>query len=209
MLSDLRRHQRFILSFLLGLAAGLGLYHLETVDRLLTFSVTFNLCYLVLTAILMRRLTIDMLRGHADLDDEGMLLIVPLAMGSVAINLWAILQVTHGDHVGWLRLGLALASVPLAWAMIHTVMAFHYASLWYARRPNGQETRCLQFPGLAPDGEARIWDFLYYSFVLGMTAQTADISTLNTRVRRITLVHSVFSFFHNTVLLALAVSAVA
>ncbi|MFG6082266.1 DUF1345 domain-containing protein [Paracoccus litorisediminis] len=209
MLSDLRRHQRFILSFLLGLAAGLGLYHLETVDRLLTFSVTFNLCYLVLTAVLMRRLTIDMLRGHADLDDEGMLLIVPLAMGSVAINLWAILQVTHDDHVGWLRLGLALASVPLAWAMIHTVMAFHYASLWYARRPNGQETRCLQFPGLAPDGEARIWDFLYYSFVLGMTAQTADISTLNTRVRRITLVHSVFSFFHNTVLLALAVSAVA
>ncbi|MBD9529034.1 DUF1345 domain-containing protein [Paracoccus sp. PAR01] len=209
MLSDLRRHQRFILSFLLGLAAGLGLYHLETVDRLLTFSVTFNQCYLVLTAVLMRRLTIDMLRGHADLDDEGMLLIVPLAMGSVAINLWAILQVTHDDHVGWLRLGLALASVPLAWAMIHTVMAFHYASLWYARRPNGQETRCLQFPGLAPDGEARIWDFLYYSFVLGMTAQTADISTLNTRVRRITLVHSVFSFFHNTVLLALAVSAVA
>ncbi|MTH79366.1 DUF1345 domain-containing protein [Paracoccus aestuariivivens] len=220
MLADLRRHIRFLLSFTVGLVAGLLPWWLDMVTRLLLFSVTFSLCYLVLTGLLMRRLTTDMLRAHADLDDEGMRLIVPLAMGSVAINLWAILQTTSslasadpaavsGGFAWTFQFALALASVPLAWTMIHTVMAFHYAHLWYARQPDGHETRCLAFPGLPDRGEAGIWDFLYYSFVLGMTAQTADISTLGTQVRRITLLHSVFSFVHNTVLLALVVSAIA
>lgn len=208
MLADLRRHQRFVLSFLLGLTVGLGFYRIGVVDRLLLFSVAFCLCYLILSAHLMRKLTSAMLRRHAHEDDEGMMVIVPVAMGAVAISLIAIVLTIQNPHGGTvLRPVLALISVPLGWAMIHTVMAFHYAHLWYARRPDGTEHRCLEFPGLGPVQDARIWDFLYFSFVLGMTAQTADVNTLSTRVRRIALVHSAFSFFYNTVLLALAVNA--
>lgn len=208
MLHDLRRHLRFLLSFAVGLAVGLGAWHMQGVDRLLLFSVSFCLVYLVLTGLLIRRMTVQMLRGHADLDDEGMVVIVPIAFVSIAISLVAIVLTVRDPHSGfWLRPALALASVPLGWAMIHTVMAFHYASLWYARGPDGREKRNLGFPGLAPDQDAMIWDFLYYSFTLGMAAQTADVTTLDTRVRRITLIHSVLSFYYNTVLLALGLNA--
>jgi uncharacterized membrane protein len=58
-----------------------------------------------------------------------------------------------------------------------------------------------------PDSrEPSVWDFLYYSFVIGMTAQVSDVQVTNTAMRRITLVHSVVSFFLNTVLIALAVN---
>lgn len=208
MLQDLRRHLRFLLSFALGLAAGLALYRMQLVDRLLVFSVLFCTGYLLLTGLLMRGISAQDLRGQADRDDEGMILIVPLAVGAVAISLAAILLTIRDPHAGIaLRPVLALASVPLGWAMIHTVMAFHYASLWYAPGPDGTEARGLGFPGLAPDADAGIWDFLYYSFTLGMAVQTADVTALSTRMRRVTLFHSAFSFFYNTVLLALAVNA--
>lgn len=209
MLQDLRRHLRFLLSFALGLAAGLAFYRLQAVDRLLIFSVLFCAAYLALTGLLMRGTGAEELRRQADRDDEGMVLIVPLAGGAVAISLAAILLTIRDPHAGIaLRPVLALASVPLGWAMIHTVMAFHYASLWYARGPDGTEARGLGFPGLAHGGgDAGIWDFLYYSFTLGMAAQTADVTAQSTRMRRVTLFHSAFSFFYNTVLLALAVNA--
>ncbi|WP_199260761.1 DUF1345 domain-containing protein [Paracoccus binzhouensis] len=208
MLADLRRHLRFLLSFALGLAVGLGAWRMQAVDRLLLFSVSFCLGYLLLTAALVRGMTADMMRGRADLDDEGISVIVPIAIGSVAISLVAILLTIRDPHSGfWLRPVMALVSVPLGWAMIHTVMAFHYASLWYARRPDGRETRNLGFPGLGAEEDAQIWDFLYYSFTLGMAAQTADVTVLDTRARRLTLLHSAFSFYYNTVLLALALNA--
>lgn len=208
MLADLRRHLRFLLSFALGLAVGLGAWRMQALDRLLLFSVAFCLSYLLLTGLLIRRMTVQIMRGHADLDDEGMSVIVPIAFGTVAISLLAILLTIRDPHSGfWLRPAFALVSVPLGWAMIHTVMAFHYASLWYARGPDGRERRNLGFPGMEPKDEAGIWDFIYYSFTIGMTAQTADVSALDTRMRRVTVIHSAFAFFYNTVLLALAVNA--
>lgn len=208
MLADFRHHIRFLAAFALGLAAGLGFWWAPVVDRFLLFSFSFSLVYLALTAALMPRITADFLRGRADMDDEGLWLIVLIAVASVAISLFAILLTIRDPQSGLaLRPYLALLSVPLGWATIHTVMGFHYARLWYAKGAHGREARNLGFPGLGPTQDARIWDFLYYSFVLGMAAQTADVTTLDTRVRRVTLLHSAFSFYYNTVLLALAVNA--
>ena len=54
-----------------------------------------------------------------------------------------------------------------------------------------------------------MWDFFYYSLVIGMTSQVSDVQTLSARMRRTTLAHSVISFFFNTVILALAVNIAA
>ena len=54
-----------------------------------------------------------------------------------------------------------------------------------------------------PDG----YDFLYYSLVIGMTAQTADVDVTETAMRKLTLIHAVVSFFFNTVILAVVVNA--
>lgn len=51
------------------------------------------------------------------------------------------------------------------------------------------------------------YDFLYFAFVVGMTAQTSDVAVTTTAMRRVTLLHSIVSFFFNTVLVAAAVNA--
>lgn len=212
MIPDLRRHGRFLVAFLLGAMAGLLCWRLPGVDRLLVFADSFCLIYLLMAWRLVRRMSADDLRAHADDDDEGMWLIVLMAGASVLLSIVAIVETISHPHGGfWGRPVLALISVPLGWAMIHTVMAFHYASLWYVPRQGAagdpRERRGLDFPGMGPGDEAAIMDFLYYSFVLGMTAQTSDTSVTSTAMRRITLLHSVLAFFFNTVILALAVNA--
>ncbi len=61
----------------------------------------------------------------------------------------------------------------------------------------------LEFPGgKRPEGS----DFLYFSTVIGMTAQTADTGITTAHMRRVVLVHSILSFFFNTVIVAAAVN---
>jgi len=43
--------------------------------------------------------------------------------------------------------------------------------------------------------------------VIGMTAQTSDVGVTTTAMRKVTLLHSIVSFFFNTVLVAAAVNA--
>ena len=99
---------------------------------------------------------------------------------------------------------LAVASVPLGWLTLHTLAAFHYANLFYAPEPGGGEAGGLDFPGTEDPGP---WDFLYFAFVIGMTAQVSDVVVRTTAMRRTTLAHGIGSFFYNTVILALAVNA--
>ena len=50
----------------------------------------------------------------------------------------------------------------------------------------------LTFPGQpAPD----LWDFMYYSFTIAMCFQTSDVSISGTLIRRLTLMHAIYSFF--------------
>ena len=64
----------------------------------------------------------------------------------------------------------------------------------------------LLFPSLkTPD----YIDFLYFSCVIGTSAQTADVNITGQSMRKVALVHSVLAFFFNTVLLALLVNVAA
>jgi uncharacterized membrane protein len=54
--------------------------------------------------------------------------------------------------------------------------------------------------------EPGAWDFLYFSFVVGMTAQVSDVQVVSTAIRRVTLAHGILSFFINTIIFALAVN---
>ena len=108
-----------------------------------------------------------------------------------------------GGHAP-VQLALAVAGAPLGWMTLHTTAAFHYANLFYAR-DGGKIRGGLLFPATEEPG---VWDFLYYSFVVGMTAQVSDVQVLNTKMRRATLGHSVVSFFFNAAIIAMAVNVV-
>lgn len=165
--------------------------------------------YLGTTAALAFRATADTLRRRATYGDEGILLIVVITLGAIVLSLWSIFSLINAaNQPGPTALALSIASVVLGWLMLHTVAAFHYAHLYYARvqtdRKAGDRAE-LAFPGTS---EPTAWDFLYYSFVVGMTAQVSDVQILSTEMRRLTMAHGVVAFFYNTVLLALAVNLI-
>jgi uncharacterized membrane protein len=139
-----------------------------------------------------------------------MILVVVLTLAAIAVSLASIFALIAGAvRVGALLLALTIASVPLGWLTLHTVAAFRYAHLYYAREEDGGDrgdAGGLAFPATT---EPSSWDFLYYAFVVGMTAQVSDVQVLSTPMRRLTLAHGVTSFFFNTVLLALAVNVAA
>ena len=201
----LGRHKRFLLAFAFGTAlfAAAQWAPLSLALRALLGVNAFFVIYLALMLRFAQTASVDDLRHHAEQADEGLGFILGLAILAVAVGLTAIVLVLTGPKVGvWAQL-LALAAAPLGWAMVHTLLGFHYAHLYY--RPDGKTARGgLTFPGSAPPGA---WDFLYFSFGIGMTAQVSDVTTTTPALRRVVLVHALASFFYNTIILALAVNA--
>ena len=139
--------------------------------------------------------------------------IMATAVGACIAAITMLLQQVK-DMTGFERAGhiaLALAALTTSWLLIHTVYAFHYAHRYYQQelrdRRLGQGAEpSLDFPG-KPDPD--YFDFVYFSFVVGMTSQVSDVQVTTSRLRRVTLVHSVLAFAFNMLVLALSVNVVA
>ncbi|WP_151719221.1 DUF1345 domain-containing protein [Gemmobacter serpentinus] len=196
------RHRRFVLAFVIGLALAGGalVFRLAPGEAVLVGANGFFLIYLAMMAQFIAGQSPDALRRHAALSDEGVPLIAGLALCAVALSLTAIGHALSRGQA-WEAV-LAIASVPLGWMTLHVLAAFHYAALWY-----DGEARGLDFPGADAAPEPDAWDFLYFSFTIGMTAQVSDVVITRPTLRRLVLAHGVVSFFYNTVIVALAVNA--
>jgi uncharacterized membrane protein len=117
--------------------------------------------------------------------------------------------VVNGGPRTQIQLGVAAASVVLGWFAVHTMWAMHYAFEYYKADDSAKDGRKgkvaegLDFHSpQQPSGIA----FVYFSYVIGMTAQTADVDVVSNAMRRLVLIHAVFSFFFNTVIVAAAVN---
>ena len=204
-LQHIRHHGRFYSAAAAGLALWLAAWALHWPLPPLVGGDAFFLMYLALMVRFTLQTTPDGLRRHASVEDEGILLIILLALAAVVLSLAAIFaQLAREGRPDTLDLSLVIASVPLGWATLHTIVAFHYAHLFYAT--DGEDVGDvggLDFPGTKEPGA---WDFVYFSFVIGMTAQVSDVTVHAAGMRRLVLAHAIVSFFYNTVLLALAVN---
>jgi len=65
----------------------------------------------------------------------------------------------------------------------------------------------MKFPN--DEGDPDYWDFMYFSFTIGMCAQVSDVGVSCKPIRRTVLGHSIISFVFNTALLALTVNIAA
>jgi uncharacterized membrane protein len=204
--AHLRHHERFYKALALGVLVWVVIGQAMPSWHLAIAGNTFFGVYLASMAGFVRRATPSGLRRRAASADEGILLIILITLAAIILSLGSIFALLNapGSPDG-LQLMLSLASVPLGWVTLHTVMAIHYAHLFYGPHASDRAAVAggLQFPGTP---EPDLWDFLYYSFVVGMTAQVSDVQVVGAQMRRVTLVHGVVSFFFNTVILALAVN---
>jgi uncharacterized membrane protein len=167
---------------------------------------TFIISYLLLTYGMILREGVRHVRRYAIMQDDGRFLILMVtALGAFA-SLAGIVSELTASHRGTFELALVITTITLTWAAVHTTFALHYAHEYYRNvKPGG-----LAFPSDGPDNAAPdYWDFVYFSFVIGMTAQVSDVGITDKIIRRTATVHGIISFIFNTALLALMINIVA
>jgi uncharacterized membrane protein len=123
----------------------------------------------------------------------GCLLATLVGVATIAVMLHS-----QKGEVHWLRivhLAGSLLALVLGWFAAQMTFAVQYMRIYYKNlltEGGGRNDPDLVFPGQArPD----LQDFMYYSFTIGMCYQTSDVSINGTTIRRLTLVHAVYSFF--------------
>lgn len=151
----------------------------------------------------------DQIRAIARRSDPGRVVTFALVLLGALASLLAVITLLHASRelpmMGrFANAMLALTAVVMAWVLIHTVFTLRYAHHYYG---DSGDQPCLAFPAgfSTPD----YFDFAYFAFTIGMAVQTADVSIQSRALRRLTLLHAVFSFAFNTAVVALSISAIA
>jgi uncharacterized membrane protein len=208
-LRHLHARPRAIVGAAVGTVVGLLLPH--------SFSLTVRavigwdagaILYLTLAIVMAARATSASMRRRAALEDEGRWVFLGVMAGAAFFSMFAILGVMREAKGmdGSLMIPLTLlagVTILLSWLLAHTVFALHYAH-GYFKDLDENRPRGLDFP--AEDEDPDYWDFLYFSFVVGMTAQVSDVQVLTQSWRRLVLAHGILSFMFNTVVLALSIN---
>lgn len=202
----LHHHERFYAAAAAGLASFGVARALGFAAPLLLGGDVFFAAFLIFSALLLAEPPEKFAR-RADSNDEGIVIVMLVTLGTVIFFCAAAFEAINTRHSpSPMPLLLAALGAPLGWLVLNTVMAFHYANLHYFDDPQipDDDERDLEFPGCAQPGP---WDFLYFSFVVGMTCQVSDVQVKTMVMRRAVLGHGVISFFFNTVFIAMAVNA--
>jgi uncharacterized membrane protein len=202
-------------AFYVGLAAGLAAFLVGLwVAPRYAFAVGVNVLfavYLVLISFKFRRLTPEVLRRHADESDLPTWIILGVVVITVALSIFELFRALNGAGSPAIEEVLVgLVSVVLGWFTVHTMAALHYAFEYYessatspGRRKAGPKVGGLLFPdGDTPDGIA----FLYFSYAIGTSTAVSDVDVTSNNMRKLVMLHSVFSFFFNTLIVAAMVN---
>jgi uncharacterized membrane protein len=206
-----RAHWRLWVSLALGCAC-FALLTLVAADivlmtRLLLSWDAATLFYIGAATAMMARSPAGRIQRHAAAQDEGAFAILLLTVGAAVASLGAIfvelaaigrMQDGYRTHVP-----LAVVTIILSWTFMHTIYALHYAYDYYGE---GERSEGLKFPD---DERPDYWDFVYFSFVIGMTFQVSDVAVTNKSIRRMVVAHAAVSFLFNTAILALMVNMAA
>ena len=208
----LRKHAIFLIAVAVGFLVFLLLTTREVNAR--NVLAGWNVSALIFIAATWRRMlraSVATIRKRAaDLDFSDSLLMflsIAAALASIAgigLELHQVKEAAPGVALG--RALAAVVTILISWVFLHTLFTVHYAHRFYGVDDDGDG---LKGDGLKfPEGveEPVYWDFLYYSFTIGVASQTADVATSSTVMRKLTLLHSVLSFLFNTTILALAIN---
>ncbi|MGY5808566.1 DUF1345 domain-containing protein [Rhizobium sp. LEGMi198b] len=157
---------------------------------------------------LYRMLTSDVHRirkRSADLDfSDAVLLFLSIAaavasVGGIALELLGVKEAP--PQVALFRALMAIVTILISWVFLHMLFTVHYAHRFYRGSGKGQGLKFAE-----PVEEPIYWDFLYFSFTIGVAAQTADIGVSSVSMRKLVLLHAILSFLFNTTILALAIN---
>jgi uncharacterized membrane protein len=212
-----RGHPRLFAGMAVSLFAGvLLLDSFPLATRLLIAWNGGTWLYFIASGIMIAQATPQSMRRRARTSDDGRFFILVLtslaaiaAIAAIVAEL-AIVKDLSGTIKG-LHIGLVAATIVSAWFFIHLTYALHYAHEYfdeYFAEPGraAAERGGLAFPGTE---HPHYYDFLYFSFVIGVACQTADVNVSSRAMRRVALVRCVLAFFFNSAVPALTINIAA
>jgi uncharacterized membrane protein len=169
--------------------------------------------YLTLLCVLMGRASPE---DAAELSRRGepnnrLVLIVVLAVSVVSVVGVAAMLNHPPGRPRWeinLHMTASLLTVVLSWLLAHIYCGLHYMRLYYDDTVvDGKLTYHMGLE-FAQREIADYWDFMYYAFTIAMCFQTSDVSITSVRMRRVTLLHAIFSFLFFTGIIGFMVNVI-
>lgn len=175
--------------------------------------VAFALAIIIMDWVIILNAHPREIRKIAKLQDSSRFFIFLFVIVASVISLGAILfllkstkSLPEADVTGHIL--LAMASVIVSWWLVHTLFTMRYAHLYYDTDTDDGQTKPyggLQFPD---ETEPDYLDFVYFSFVIGMTFQVSDVEISDRTIRRLAWIHGLIAFAFNTAIVALSINIV-
>ena len=160
--------------------------------------------FLLMILPLFRQGGADQMRAAAQRNDANRAFLLLLTVVTSTVILVAVVT-EKLEKATPFTIALVLVSLVLAWTFSNTIYALHYAHLYYLPADDGEDSRGIEYPNCDdPD----YWDFVYFSFTLGMTFQTSDVEISSRRIRRIVTGHCLAAFVFNLGVLAFTINSI-
>ncbi|MCY7292583.1 MAG: DUF1345 domain-containing protein [Ferruginibacter sp.] len=172
----------------------------------------FAFIYVITSWIVMFSRKVEQIKKMAKEEDGSKIFVIIFTVvASIAAMVTVLLLVISSGNTKkneLLTVLISFFSVMLSWILVHTILTFHYAHMYYDDDASGkkQHREGLNFP---EDEAPNYLDFAYFSFVIGMTFQVSDVEVTDKKIRRLVLLHGLISFLLNTFVVALTINFIA
>lgn len=144
----------------------------------------------------------DDMRRSAQRNDANRFVLL-IVTGAVTFVILAAVasELMEGSGGMWSTV-LIVATLALAWTFSNTIYTLHYAHLFYTDK-NGGDAEGFDFPETP---EPDYWDFVYFTFCLGMTFQTSDVDITDGKIRKVVTLHCLEAFVFNLGIVAFTIN---
>lgn len=210
-MNTIKTHPRLFASFLIGLSVVLMAPYLGITSKVTQALVGYDVgafIFIIWALSMMSKCGPHEIRKRALSQNDGqstVLILVGLAIifstGAIFFDLSAVKDVVGAEK--YERLILSVSTIVLSWFFTNVSFTLHYAHDYFFEVQNNRDGGLVFLPA---SEEPDYFDFLYFAFTLGATAQTADVALASKKMRRTCIIHSILAFFFNTTLVALTIN---
>ncbi len=167
--------------------------------------------YMTTLVVLMKQATAEQTRDRSQQHQVSSTVIFALVATIASVSLFAIEFLLSTAKampplIQMLHVGLAALSILGTWFLTHTTFAQQYAALYYRPEATNEDRPWAGGLAFQKEDQPNYWDFLYFSFIIGATAQTSDTFILSRSIRRLVLVQALIAFAFFVGILALCVN---
>ncbi|WPN49772.1 MULTISPECIES: DUF1345 domain-containing protein [unclassified Pseudomonas] len=204
-----RTHPRLSAAILLGIAVGILMPADSVISKILFGWNAGVWTYLILMSWLVVRSKAPDVKRIAEIEDEnaGLVLLV-VCIAAIASLATITFELAGSKDLETTRkllhYGFTAFTVLGSWLLIGVIFSVHYARLFYTWE--GKEPALRFAEGL---DTPNYWDFLYFSFTIGVAVQTSDVGVATRDMRKIVLAQSLIGFLFNTAILGFSINIAA